>query len=81
MLFTKAVPIDAIPNSSVVAGKNQPGPIHLHRIFAGISQTMYGTCTKVSVHNCPAMYSNSWSHKGASVERAIFFHACGINIL
>jgi hypothetical protein len=36
MLFTKAVPIDAIPKHNDMMGMNQPGPIHLQQILDGI---------------------------------------------
>lgn len=37
---TNAVPIDEIPKPREVRGINQPGPIHLQRMFAGISNRM-----------------------------------------
>lgn len=40
-LRTKAVAMEQIPKPSVVAGKNQPGPMILQRIVAGISKIMY----------------------------------------
>ena len=39
-LWTYAVPIDAIPKPSVVNGMNQPGPMNLQSMFAGISKIM-----------------------------------------
>lgn len=33
MLWTKAVATEQIPNPSVTAGRNQPGPIHLHASY------------------------------------------------
>jgi hypothetical protein len=39
-VFTNAVPIDEIPKPKEVRGMNQPGPIHLQRMFAGISNMM-----------------------------------------
>jgi hypothetical protein len=42
-VWTNAVPREQIPKAKVVAGRNQPGPIFLHRIFRGISNMMYET--------------------------------------
>lgn len=32
ILWTKVVPKEQMPNPSVIAGRNHPGPIHLHAI-------------------------------------------------
>lgn len=38
---TNAVPREQMPNPSVVAGRNHPGPMTLQQIVAGISKMMY----------------------------------------
>lgn len=36
----KAVAMETMPKAREVAGRNQPGPIHLQRTVAGISKRM-----------------------------------------
>jgi hypothetical protein len=40
-LWTKAVATLTMPKAREVAGRNQPGPIHLQQTVAGISKMMY----------------------------------------